>query len=395
MEKSAAGSQSGLLVLIASSLLAALFGSVHAFSVFLEPLESQFGASRSAVSLTYSLALVFLTLAVLMGHRLFSLVSCSRFVMITGSLAVVGIIIAVFSPSLALIWLGYGVIFGAANGLGYGYGLQLSAQANPASPGFAMGVVTASYGLGATVSPPIFAAAVENGGFRSAMLWLTLALLLLVPVSALLLARSGARFQTEQRGAGEALTQRGEVVKLWIAYGAAVAAGLMSLGHATGILKSAGWLGALWIAPVVISLCGVAGSLIGGWLVDRWSQKWLLAGLTLLSGGALLTMSQIDNGFVGMAGLGFVGLSYGALIACYPAVILKRFGAENSTFIYGRVFTAWGLAGLLAPVLAGTLYDRQGDYEMALLVAAAFSLLSIAIIWQLQNQAGSGAHNQK
>ena len=41
--------RSGLSTLAAACLLAAVLGSVHAFSVFLAPLEAVFGASRSAV----------------------------------------------------------------------------------------------------------------------------------------------------------------------------------------------------------------------------------------------------------------------------------------------------------------------------------------------------------
>ena len=47
--------------------------------------------------------------------------------------------------------------------------------------------------------------------------------------------------------------------------------------------------------------------------------------------------------------------------------------------VYGRVFTAWGAAGLIAPWLAGFLYDRYGGYGLAMAMAGAFSLLSAAV----------------
>ena len=46
-------------VLLATSLVSMVLGSVHAFSVFLELLEVMFGTSRANVSLTYSFSLVF------------------------------------------------------------------------------------------------------------------------------------------------------------------------------------------------------------------------------------------------------------------------------------------------------------------------------------------------
>ena len=57
----------GRAVIAACSLLTLVFGSVHAFSVLLTGLETTLHRDRAAVSLTYSLALAALTLAVLAG----------------------------------------------------------------------------------------------------------------------------------------------------------------------------------------------------------------------------------------------------------------------------------------------------------------------------------------
>ena len=43
------------------------------------------------------------------------------------------------------------------------------------------------------------------------------------------------------------------------------------------------------------------------------------------------------------------------------------------------MFTAWGLAGLAAPYLAGVLYDYRGDYTAALFVASVLSVLAAAV----------------
>ena len=126
-------------------------------------MEAAFGASRAAVSFTYSLALATLTLAVPFGHRFYAAWRPATFVSSLVLLAAGGAFIASLAPSLFVVWLGYGVLFGAANGLGYGFGLQLAAQANPGREGLAMGIVTAAYALGAAVSPPLFALAVDGG----------------------------------------------------------------------------------------------------------------------------------------------------------------------------------------------------------------------------------------
>jgi OFA family oxalate/formate antiporter-like MFS transporter len=51
--------------------------------------------------------------------------------------------------------------------------------------------------------------------------------------------------------------------------------------------------------------------------------------------------------------------------------------------VYGRVFTAWGIAGLLAPVFAGFLYEQTGNYQTALIVAGCAGLISLISVWTI------------
>ena len=366
----------GLGVLLAASLLASVLGSVHAFSVFLVPLELQFDQSRGQVSLTYSLALVTLTLAVLWGHHLYARFRPSLFVLGICLLAVLGVGIARHANSLQQIWLGYSVIFGVANGLGYGFGLQIAAQANPDRKGFSMGVVTAAYALGAVVSPMMFTAAIETGGFRQAMFGLALALLLVGIICAALMHISGASYTGRDSSDTPMRLPNSVPVLLWLGYGAGVATGLMVLGHASGVVRSFGVIGPAWVAPVVVSICNLAGSLVGGRLADRMAPGQLLAGLPLISALAALWLAIFGTLGAVMLALGVIGFAYGGTIAAYPALIARLFPGADGVLLYGRVFTAWGAAGLAAPWLAGVFYDLGGDYRVALLVACLLGLLS-------------------
>ena len=58
----------GYLILAASMLVTFVLGSVHAFSVFIVPLEILLELPRSEISLIYSFALVGITVSVLLGY---------------------------------------------------------------------------------------------------------------------------------------------------------------------------------------------------------------------------------------------------------------------------------------------------------------------------------------
>ena len=41
------------------------------------------------------------------------------------------------------------------------------------------------------------------------------------------------------------------------------------------------------------------------------------------------------------------------------------------------LFTAWGVAGILGPAIAGRVFDRFGDYRYAFFTAAVFALIAL------------------
>lgn len=373
--------------LLGAALLAFVLGSLHAFSVLLLAMEAEFSVSRSTASLTYSIALAALAAAVLWGHRVYARVTPSAYVAATGTLAAVGCLIAAFSASSGLIWLGYGVVFGAANGMGYGYALQFAGRVRPERKGMAMGIVTAAYALGAVAFPWPLRKAVDLGGWTAALLFLALSLLVFAALSAVALRQSGGVFASDiktgvpAKGAGVAKNIGRPILWLWLSYGGAVTAGLMAIGHATGLAQARDG-DTVWIvaAPIVIAGANMAGSLLAGGLTDRIGGRSVLAALAALSGLSLLVMAFSPDLTITVIGLGVVGFCYGGTIAAYPAYISHRFGAAMGTLVFARVFTAWAAAGVLGPLAAGVLYDRFHSYQLALILAAVAAVLSFALI---------------
>ena len=369
-------------VLWGAALLSLVLGSIHAFSVLLLAMEQEFAISRSAASMTYSIALVSLAAAVLLGHRLYARLAPPAYVTMVGTLAAAGCLLAALIPSKAIAWLGYGLIFGGANGLGYGYALQFSGLALPERKGFAMGLITASYALGSAMFPVPLRMALDVGGWSAALLFLAICLLVFSGLSALSLSRSGMAFVADTSSSGRLATGTGrQIAWLWLSYCGAVTAGLMAIGHATGLVESGG-SSVVWIvvAPIVIALANMVGSLLGGVLTDRIGGRVVLALLATLSAGTLLAMAIASHLAMTLIGLVIIGFTYGGTIAAYPAYISNRYGAATGTVVYGRVFTAWAVAGMLGPSAAGVLFDLHQDYRLALVLAAVTAAISLVLL---------------
>lgn len=369
----------------ACAALSAVLGTVHAFSVFVPEWEQIPGANRASVSLVYSMALVALTVAVLAGHRIYRRLSPPVVMLIAGIGAGAGLILSAHSDSLFLLYLTYGLVFGSANGVGYGYALQLAGQAVSAHRGVAMGLVTAFYAVGATVAPMFFLMLITRGGNAMALTAMGMVALFVSVFAALLVRWAGASYQGEAASDIQplALSLQRTRLLLWVGYGSAVAAGLMIIGHAYGI---AYWLRpradlSEW-SPTIVALGNTVGGFSAGYYADRLSSGALLRWLPVISAAGLLLLLKLtaDMWLIAAIGFGLVGYSYGAIIAVFPVAVADLYGAQAAPRIYGQLFTAWGLAGLLGPWASGWLFDRTASYTAPVLIAVVLSGIAVIAI---------------
>ena len=75
--------------------------------------------------------------------------------------------------------------------------------------------------------------------------------------------------------------------------------------------------------------------------------------------------------------LAAASFAYGVLASAVPGGSTTRWTSRFPRVRF--VYTAWGLAGLAAPALAGVLFDARGSYTAALTVATALSLGSAVV----------------
>ena len=360
-------------------LLSGVLGSIHAYSLFIESFESDLGVGRGGAGAPYSVALASLTVVVLVSHRLFRLVPGPLVVLIASGGAAGGLLLAASANSLAGVVLGYGIVFGAFNGLGYAFSLQRASESNPDRRGFALGLVTAAYALGGASTALVLDKHVAASGATSALRWLALAIAVTGIVTSALLANN----DSPARGSSARLSSANlrTLAPLWTAYLLAVLAGLMALGHAAAIVDDAGGPGGA--AVVAAGLASASGGLWIALVADRTATDRLLRLLPLGSATVLVVAAMASHGVVLMVAVAGIAFTYGALIAIYPLAVAQRFGQDGYSQAYGRVFTAWGTAGLVGPVGAGHLFEVTGSYRIPMFLAAAAAIGSAVVARQL------------
>lgn len=388
-----------MLALTTCCLMTLAMGTLHAWSVLSASLEQTLSLSRAGSSLVYSIALVSLTLTVLCAAPLFDKLKPWVLFATASAMAGVGLLIAA-SGNAAALYVGYGLIFGIANGAGYGFALQLSARVYPHRSGFAMGITTASYALGATLGAQILGLLVANHDALFTVRLHGYSFLLLAPVLAVLIAKSNARYidKTQQPDSasnrpfdnGSAPPTSNHIDKALInryriSYGLSVFAGLMAMAHAVPFISSfqtaaaaPNALNVALLGAVVLGVGNATGGVIAGLASDKLNPVAIVTALPAIAAAALAAAAMASTLAVSLSALTIIGFTYGALIAVYPVAIARQFGPAASAGAYGQVFIAWGAAGLLAPVVAGALYDATRSYQYPMLLALCLSLFATA-----------------
>ena len=114
-----------LVPLIIAVLVNFSMGSFYAWSVMVAPLEESLGATRSEISLAYSVSFITMTLGMFVSHSLLRVASLPYLLFVVFTIAGAGLAISGYFETLLSLVIGYGVLFGF--GLGVSYFLALTA----------------------------------------------------------------------------------------------------------------------------------------------------------------------------------------------------------------------------------------------------------------------------
>ena len=372
------------LVLAGALLLSFVFGSLHAFSALMLPLQLQYQSDRASVSFAYALAILCLTGGVFMSRWILPMLGARATALVCGLLGAAGLIVVARGHSLAVLWLGYGVVFGGVNGVAYSLFLERAARALHTRTGFAIGMVTAFYGAGAAVCAQWEAWMLQGASTEQVLQWLAVALF---AASAIAAVGFGPEVRVPVPAGQPAVGWVTPAVPgidlgfFWLVYFLGAAGGLMAIAHAVPIVAALVG-GADWapVAPTLNAVGNVLGSLLAGLLVDRLGLRRALAVPLVVAMVSMCLVASALDPTVALAGLCACGVAYGALIAVVPLVLRSRFGAARFSQTFGVVFTAWGSAGLLGPFVGGVLYDQTGSYLLALALGAGSAAIALGLL---------------
>ncbi|MDV7340656.1 MFS transporter [Terasakiella sp. A23] len=150
-----------------------------------------------------------------------------------------------------------------------------------------------------------------------------------------------------------------------------------SVIHSMGITTTSA-LGAASIA--VIGIFNVMGTVLSGWLGNRYSRKYLLAviyGLrTIVAAAFILTPMTPETVILFSIIMGGLWL---ATVPLTSGLVAQIYGLKYMGTLYGFVFFSHQLGGFLGVWLGGYMYDHYGSYDLVWWVGVGVGAVSALI----------------
>jgi MFS family permease len=106
----------------------------------------------------------------------------------------------------------------------------------------------------------------------------------------------------------------------------------------------------------------------------------------LAQGMAFMMLVSVETHAAIFIASAWVGLNFGGNFALFPSATADYFGTKNVGMNYGWIFTAYGVAGILGPVVGGVLYDATSAYIMAFVFAGILCFIAAGcsvVVWSL------------
>ena len=388
-----------------TSLIAA--GTVGAPGVFIVPLQREFGWSTAEISSALSIRFILFGLMAPFAAALMNRYGLRNVALSAQLIVVSGLIASLWMTQVWQLMLLWGVVIGIGTGMtALVLGATIATRWFVARRGLVIGIMTASVATGQLVFLPLLASLTERFGWRIALSLICV----MLGVSASLVV-----LMMRDRPSDLGLRPFGDTDTKPVAAPPPNTAPIMAA--ALGTLRDASKSSVFWILFFTFFICGAStnglvqvhlipmcldygipqvqaasllaamgifdffGTIVSGWLSDRYDNRWLLFWYYGLRGLSLLFLPFSDFTFYGLSLFAmFYGLDWIATVPPTVRLTAQRFGPERANLVFGWIFAGHQLGAGTAAFGAGLSRTLLETYLPAFFVAGALCVFAALIV---------------
>jgi OFA family oxalate/formate antiporter-like MFS transporter len=255
--------------------------------------------------------------------------------------------------------------------------------------------VVAGFGLASVYAAPLARFLIGAYGLQAAMRIFGIAFLIVVVILSQFLRNPAEGFKpvAETRGkvrkrtapaAGHEyswleMMRTPQFYLLWFMFACGSGAGLMIIGKLAKIVELQSGSAAGFILVALLAIGNASGRIIAGVLSDRIGRTSTMFLVFVVQAILMFTLRmQSWLGLLVVYSM-LIGFNYGACLSLFPSATKDYFGLKNFGVNYGLVFTAWGVGGLVLPILSGRIFDATGSFSGAYVVGGFVMLVAAGL----------------
>jgi len=378
-------------------------GALGTAGVMIVPLQTEFGWSNADISSALAVRLVLFGLMGPFAAALMNRFGVRAVVMSALALIVAGLAASLFMRQVWQLILLWGVVVGFGTGMtALVLGATVAARWFTKRRGLVLGMMSASTATGQLVFQPLVASIANTIGWRPA-LGITIAVLAVAFALVALLMRdhpddvalapygSLDRIKTAATQHGLkplllspilALRDAARTNTFWVLFITFFICGLSTNG-----LIQTHWItlcGDYGVAPVgaasylaVLGIFDFVGTIMSGWLSDRFDNRRLLFMYYALRGLSLIYLPFTDFNLYELSIFAVLyGLDWIATVPPTVKLAAEKFGPEKAGLTFGWIFAGHQLGAATAAFGAGATRTEFSTYLPALFVAGGFCIVA-------------------
>lgn len=413
-----------LLYFFVAFVLLMFFGLIYAWSLFVDPLEAEFGWDRSATSVVFTLSIITFCAGMLVAGALEERTSPRTVMLITAACLGLGLIASAFTESLPFIYATYGVLVGAGVGLGTDVVMSVTLKWFPDKQGLASGAMLMGFGGGTMLLSPVVTTMLGALGWRMTFGALGAVFVVLVGAGAFIMKLPTPEYvkplleKARQNATVAAVDMTGsQMVRtptFWVfmvylmlvtcgglalisqavpaAMELLMGAGAAASGAATGV--GAAGVGASAVLPEAealmlataamgsVSAMNGLGRLINGFIWDKFGYRVCLTWIAVAFAAGMLccAFAMMGGNFpLLVAGFMLLGLMYGGNMCSMSAMVGTFFGPKYYGINYAIATCQMIPAAIVGPQILALSQMGSGSYLGAFWVFFGVAIAALVI----------------
>lgn len=396
--------QNRWLVVIGAIFIQLCLGAIYAWSVFTPALKDA-GWTKVETQIVFSVGLAFFAIVMVWAGKKLAVWGPKKLATLSAVVLGLGYTLAglLGGTNFWALTILIGVIGGAGIGIGYVVPIAVGMRWFPDKKGMITGFAVAGFGFGAMLWVKLAGAwghLIADYGLSSTFIIYGVAFTILVFIGATWMVFPPEGWLPEgyippDMAAGNASNKQdftsNEMLKtpqfflIFLTFVFSAGAGLMSIGlmklypmealQANGFTNFEASAIAGTAMAVFFSLANGLGRIIWGSLSDLLGRRYSIIIMAATQGIIVIAFTKMAGTPILLyLGATLIGFNFGGNFALFPTITADTFGAKNIGENYPFVFLAYGVGGIVGPILGGRLGDL-GNFPLAFTICGVACLI--------------------